>query len=280
MLDAAGGSSSQLEARRIAEAASGQDSTELAGSLDMELPGGQVAAFETMVRRRCAGEPLQYVLGAWSFRTLDLFVDDRVFIPRPETEVVAGVALDELERRSAGRSDVRSDRRLVAVDLGTGSGAIALSLAAEHEGVDVWATDEFSDALDVARANLAGIGRAATRVTLVQGSWYDALPQELCGAVDVIVANPPYVRSNEQLLPEVADWEPPAALVPGPTGMEAIETVIAGAPAWLAPDGSLVAEHAPVQADRVVRLAEAVGFGSAETVCDLTGRPRLLRARR
>ena len=277
-LGAVAGASAPIDARRIAEAASGWEAAELAGSLDEEVPGRQLAAFDRMVVRRCDGEPLQYVVGAWGFRTLDLLVDDRAFIPRPETEVVAGVALEELERHAA-RAAAGGDR-LRAVDLGTGTGAIALSLAAEQPAVDVWATDASDEALDVARANLAGTGRAAARVTLSAGSWYEALPDELRGTVDVVVSNPPYVRTDEQLLAEVAEWEPEVALRSGPTGLGAVEVVVAGASEWLTPDGSLVVEHAPVQAPRVVALAEAAGFAFAETRVDLTGRPRLLLARR
>src|SRR5688500_6955983 len=124
-----------------------------------------------MAERRLAGEPLQYVLGSWGFRTLDLFVDPRVLIPRPETEVVAGLAIDAL-------ADL--DRPGIAVDLGTGSGAIALSLAAEHwPHVEVWASDASADALAVARANLAALGRRGAVVRLVEGDWFGALPDDL-----------------------------------------------------------------------------------------------------
>src|SRR5690606_38267662 len=138
---------------------------------------------DAMLARRERGEPLQYVMGRWGFRSLDLLVDDRVLIPRPETEVLAGLALDEVRRLGAP----------IAVDLGTGSGAIALSLAAEQPGLEVWGTDASEDALAVARANLAGLGRAATRVRLVAGDWFAALPAELAGRIGVVVSNPPYV---------------------------------------------------------------------------------------
>src|SRR5438105_5970876 len=143
-----------------------------------------------MVARRAAGEPLQYVLGRWAFRTLDLMVDRRVLIPRPETEQVVEVALAEARRLHAR----------IAADLGTGSGAIALSLAAELPGVDVWATDVSADALAVARANLAGIGTfAAARVRIQEGDWFGALPPELRGRLDIVVSNPPYIGDDESL---------------------------------------------------------------------------------
>src|SRR5688500_3110506 len=124
-----------------------------------------------MAERRLAGEPLQYVLGSWGFRTLDLFVDPRVLIPRPETEAVAGLAIEAL---------AAIDRPGLAADLGTGSGAIALAMAAERwPHVQVWATDLSADALAVARANLAALGRRGAVVRLVQGDWFGALPDEL-----------------------------------------------------------------------------------------------------
>src|SRR5439155_1362369 len=172
-----------------------------------------------MVERRVAGEPLQYVLGAWGFRTLDLLVDRRVLIPRPETETTVEVALEQAKRVD--------DDPVVVVDLGTGSGAIALSMATEHDTAEVWATDASADALEVARANLTGVGsRVAPRVRLCEGWWFDALPGELRGHVDLVVSNPPYVADNETLPPEVRDWEPLAALFAGPTGLEAIELVL------------------------------------------------------
>src|SRR5688500_2404619 len=153
-----------------------------------------------MVERRAAGEPLQYVLGAWGFRSLDLYVDRRVLIPRPETEQVVEVALAELRALGAAKP--------LVVDLGTGSGAIALSIAPEVPTSQVWATDASPAALAVARANLAGIGRAAARVRLEHGSWFAALPKLLQGRVDMVISNPPYVADGDTLPPEVADWEP------------------------------------------------------------------------
>ena len=174
-----------------------------------------------MVRRRVAGEPLQYVLGGWEFRGLDLFVDHRVLIPRPETEYVVEVALEEAER-----SGLRRSRRAVALvepeapaavaDIGTGSGAIALALEAELADVEVWATDVSEDALAVARANVAGC--AATRVRIAAaGVWFEPLPERLRGSLRLIVSNPPYVAEHEvaELPQEVAGHEPRGALVAG-----------------------------------------------------------------
>ena len=261
----AGVENAAVEVRWMVEEASGFDYLAALDEAVLERPA---AVFERMVARRCAGEPLQYVLGRWAFRTLDLMVDTRVLIPRPETEVVVGEALRALDE-TAGR---------ISVDLGTGSGAIALSLVAERPEVEVWATDSSSGALDVARANLAGLGRPAVRVRLCEGSWYDALPADLEGRVDLVVSNPPYVAAGELLPPSVADWEPVGALVAGPTGLEAIEVVVAGARRWLARPGALVVEIAPHQSTAAVAMA-GVAFDTAEVRPDLAGRPRALVAR-
>jgi release factor glutamine methyltransferase len=260
------------EARWVVERASGWEGAELVGHLDEAGTARAVAHVEAMVARRVGGEPLQYVLGRWQFRGLELFVDRRVLIPRPETEWVAEAAVAEV-----GRADRRDP---VVVDLGTGSGAIGLSLAAEVPGARVWATDASPEALAVARANLAGLGsRAATRVRLVEGDWWDALPDELRGTVDLVVSNPPYVAADEQLPAEVADWEPGSALRAGPTGLEALEVVVGGAPVWLRRPGALVAEVAPHQARAAVTMAVEAGFDDVEVRPDLTGRPRALVAR-
>jgi release factor glutamine methyltransferase len=261
------------EARRIVERASGCDGAEWLLVLDEPVPPRALPFFDEMVERRAAGEPLQYVLRRWGFRTLELLVDPRVLIPRPETEVVVEVAIRELRRSPS--------RRPLVADLGTGSGAIALSLAVEVSTCRVWATDASEDALAVARANLTGLGSpAAVRVRLARGHWFEALPPPLRGQFDVVVSNPPYVAAHEELPAEVADWEPRDALVAGPSGVEAVAELVDAAPGWLAPGGALVVELAPHQADRARQLAVDAGFGSVDIRPDLTGRPRVLVARR
>ncbi len=269
-LRAAGLPSPEIDALRLVERASGASGAELILTLDDAVTTRAVAFLDAMLGRRAQGEPLQYVLASWGFRTLDLYVDSRVLIPRPETEVVAGHAIDEVDRLSAR----------VAVDLGTGSGAIALSLAAERPGLEVWGTDRSAAALEVASGNLAGLGRAAARVNLVEGSWWSALPDALRGRVDVAVSNPPYVAATDPLPAEVADWEPRDALIPGPTGLEAIEEIVAGAPDWLSRPGALVVEIGETQADAVLSMAVAAGFSETEIHPDLAGKPRVLVAHR
>jgi len=261
------------EAWFVLERASGYDRAGLIPRLGDAVPARTVEFVHRMLERRRAGEPLQYVLGLWSFRRLELVVDRRVLIPRPETEMVVEVALDELRRLSG-------ERRLLAVDLGTGSGAIAISLALEAPFARVWGTDRSEEALAVARANLSGMGAAvATRVRLSAGDWFAALPPNLRGQVDVIVANPPYVGAGEVLPAEVADWEPTDALVAGPTGLEAVAEIVAGAPRWLRRPGAMVIEIAPHQAPAAVELAEAAGFDEVAVLPDLAGRPRALVGR-
>jgi release factor glutamine methyltransferase len=281
-----------VEARWLVEEVSGLDRSRWS---EPAIPGG-AARLAVMVERRLAGEPLQYVLGRWSFRGLDLRVDPRVLIPRPETEVVAEVAIAEarglhlpppadaralhlsLPRHGPGAA---GDPFVVA-DLGTGSGAIALALAAELDGAEVWATDVSPDALAVARENLTTIASAASRVSLAEGMWYEALPTGLRGRLRMIVSNPPYVREAEfaGLPREVRDYEPVGALVAGPTGRECLEHLVTAGLDWLAPAGALVLELAPHQAGPMRAVAERAGYGDVAVHADLAGRDRVLVAHR
>ena len=314
-LAAAGVASADVEARRIVVAAAGCDDAAWHSELDRPATRRGVASFDRMLGRRAAGEPLQYVLGSWGFRALDLFVDRRVLIPRPETEVTADCALAELRRRagerdgsghragewdgfgrrppptlsrkaapggdSAQSSPVKGGSTLLAADLGCGSGAIGLSLAAERVDVEVICTDVSADALAVASANLAGLGRPARRVRLAEGSWFEALPAGLRGRLDVIVSNPPYIAAgSDSLPPEIADHEPPVALYSGRTGLEATSVILAGAPEWLSPGGAVVLEVADGTAGRVRDLARSAGLGDVAVHPDLGGTDRVLVARR
>jgi release factor glutamine methyltransferase len=284
-LSAAGIVTAEAEARFLVEEVSGYSAADWP-TIAEEPPSARARArLGPMVERRIAGEPLQYVLGSWSFRGLDLMVDRRVLIPRPETEQVVEVALEEAQRRGMRRvrrrhlTLVDAEPAAAVADIGTGSGAIALALDAELPDVVVWATDVSADALDVARANIAGC--AATRVRTSAGSWFDALPVELKGRFELVVSNPPYVAEGElAALPgEVADYEPRGALVSGPTGREALEYLLAHARDWLVPDGVLVCELAPHQADAMVEWALAHDYLEAFVRTDLAGRPRVLVAR-
>lgn len=265
------------EARWVLEEASGLFGVELIAGMGEPATVGGVRRLDAMVARRTAGEPIQYVLGRWSFRSLDLMVDRRVLIPRPETEVVTGIALDELSRLVELRGEGKA---LNVVEVGTGSGAIALALAVEQPRAQVVAVERSPDALDVARANLAGVGRAATRVQLVEGDLFTGVPGRLAGTVDLVVANLPYIADAEVLDASVTDWEPAEALRSGPTGTELLERIVDEAPRWLAPDGVLVLEMAPDQTDDLAERALSSGFGEARVEPDLAGLPRAVVARR
>ena len=249
-----------------------------------------VAAVAELVERRRSGEPLQYVLGTWAFRSLELSVDRRVLIPRPETEVVVGHALAELGR-AAGDDPSPAGTPVVAVDLGTGSGAIALSVAVEGPAsvpgreLHVWAVDASPDALAVAAANersVRDVNPAAAPVRFAAGDWFDALPDELAGHITLVVANPPYVSEAEwaELDPQVRDHEPRDALVGGRAGTEQIDRIVGAACRWLAPWGVLVMELAPHQGQDVALRALVDGFDGVLVRPDLAGRPRALIARR
>lgn len=263
------------ETRWIIERAAGFEGAEYVISLDEKVTERGMHFHDLMVERRVSGEPLQYVLGRWGFRTLDLFVDHRVLIPRPETEMVAGLAIDQLKSfRSMGND------RPTAVDLGTGSGAIGLSMAVEVERAEVWITDTSSDALAVARSNLVGLGRAATRVRVIEGSWYQALPSELRGSVDVIVSNPPYVAISDEVDEIVRRWEPASALFAGDDGLDDIRIIVNEGLEWLRPGGCLIIEMDPRQIQFVTELANEIGYVEIETHADLVGRDRALLMRR
>lgn len=265
----------EAEARWIVEEVTGLEGAELVLGLDEPATVRGVARLDALVDRRVAGEPIQYVLGHWAFRHLDLLCDRRVLIPRPETEQVVEVALAELDRVLVGRP---AGHRPLAVDLGTGSGAIALAVATERPGTEVWGVDRSADALAVARANLAGLGMAGTRVRLAEGSWFEPLPLELRGALDLVVTNPPYVGAAEELPASVRDWEPIGALVPGPSGLEAYEALVAEVARWLAPGGVFVAEIGAGQGTAVAGLAVGAGLDAPRVVPDHAGLDRTVVA--
>lgn len=288
LLDTARALGSAAEARWVVEHALGPGTNAVVAARDTEpMDAAATAVVEDIVRRRRAGEPLQYLLGTWAFRQLELAVDPRVLIPRPETEVVTGHALDELARAA---TEVPTGVPVVAVDLGTGSGAIALSLAVEAasrlsgRSLEVWGVDRSADALAVAAGNARAMRRqhpAAGDVSLARGDWFDALPATLAGTVTLAVANPPYVAEAEwEGLDVEVRHEPRQALVSGPTGTEDLDRIVEAAPRWLAPWGVLVVELAPQQAQDVALRALVSGFDGVVVRSDLAGRPRAVVARR
>jgi release factor glutamine methyltransferase len=222
-----------------------------------ELTEDEMAELERLVARRAEREPLAYVLGAWGFRRLTLNVDPRVLVPRPETEVVVERCLARIE----GLAEPR------VLDVGTGSGAIALAIADEHLGARVTAIDASEDALEVARANAERTGLA---VDFRQRDLFEGLPE---GPWDLVVSNPPYIREEEveDLGPEVRDWEPRAAVV----GEGTTEGVARAALDVLRPGGALVLETAGGGAEEVARLLRDLGYEDVRVTDDLTGRSRV-----
>jgi release factor glutamine methyltransferase len=246
------------------------------------VPGGDPDAHEALLAaalRRRNGEPLQYIIGHWPFRRLDLDVDPRALIPRPETEELVDVALRELALAAVTAP--------LIIDLGTGSGAIGLSLVSEllTRGItaSLIAVDESSDALALARQNARK--HRLDAVSFVHSTWFDALDTSLRGRVDLIVANPPYVGEAEFLgLDPVLGHEPHGAIVApdraGVAGFADLDVVIREAHVWLAPGGALVCEHGESQRRALLELTGDMGYGFVEDLDDLSGRPRILVARR
>ena len=265
------------QARWLCETACGLDGDEFVAALDENATERMVAHLDSMVARYRAGEPIAYVMGRWSFRHVELMVDPRVLIPRPETELVAGRAI-ELARATNGPT-----RRVL--DLGTGSGAIGLSLAHELpvSGTEVWLTDLDENALDVARANAAGVGRAAANVRFAHGAWFAALPRELQSSFDVIVSNPPYIADGDpEVQASVVVHEPHRALFAGDDGLDDLRVIVGESPEWLRSDGWLVVECGHRQCDAVRDLMITAGFDATTLAVhhDLAGRPRFVSARR
>lgn len=226
-----------------------------------------MAAFQTLLARRVAGEPVAYLLGHRGFWTLDLAVSPATLIPRPETELLVEQALARLPD---------DGRPLRVADLGTGTGAVALAIAAERPQALVVATDLLGPTLAVAVGNAQrnGIGNVSFR----RGSWYRALGQD---RFDVIVSNPPYIRADDVHLQQGdVRFEPPPALASGEDGLDAIRIIAAGASDHLVPGGWLLVEHGWHQGAEVRGLFSAAGLEAVATVADLEGRDRVSLGRR
>jgi release factor glutamine methyltransferase len=254
-IDAAG-----LDAELLVGKALGLTRVELYQQRDRTLSGKELAAVRALIERRARREPTAYILGEWGFRRLTLRVDPRVLVPRPETEVVVGRCLELLRGLDSP----------AVLDVGTGSGAIALAIADEHPGARVTAIDVSEDALEVARENAAATG---LRVMFERRDVRDGL----AGSYDLVVSNPPYVGADEieQLQPEVRDWEPRAATVG-----DVHTALIAGeAPGVLRAGGWLVLEVGDGQAERVARLLGELGYDRVRAGADLAGRDRVVEGR-
>jgi release factor glutamine methyltransferase len=246
------------------------------------------APYEAWISRRSNREPVQRILGYAYFRNLRLELDEHTLIPRPDTESVVDAVLEAIDRRAACGFEKTStfDSRLPApeseatcrvLDIGTGSGAIAISVAQERPFCDVHATDYSEDVLRIARRNLAWAG---TRVRLHRAVLTSGL-EALTGSVDVLVSNPPYVRSADisKLAPEVRDWDPHVALDGGPDGLDFYRRIFTEAVPLLADGADVVLEVGDGQAGAVLELGWGAGYEPLGTRPDLTGAPRAVLLR-
>ena len=258
-LRAAGVEDPRLDAELLLAEATGWERARLVADPEAEIPPAATRRFAEMVRRRLRREPVAYILGRRGFRHLELAVDPRVLIPRPETELLVELAL-ELRPRTV-------------LDVGTGSGALALAIAAELPDAEITATDTSAGALAVAAANAERLGLAA-RVELFEGT----LPPD-SEEFDLVVANLPYVSEGEwgELQPEVTKWEPREALLAGPEGLDVLRSAV---PALAVATGTLALEIGQGQAAAVGEILGAAGYPAIESRADLAGIERLVIGRR
>ena len=257
-LSAAGVDTPRLDAEVLLAHALGVDRLALITDGGRRVEGPAVRVFQDAVRRRSVGrEPVAYITGVKGFRHLDVHVDGRVLIPRPETETLVEAALD-------------LPRGARVADVGTGSGAVALALKDERPDLDVVATDTSADALAVARANAARLG---LDVAFVEGDLLDGV-----GDVDAVVSNPPYVEDGAPLAPEIVRHEPAVALFAGADGLTVIRRLVAAAAA--SPARFVALEVGMGQAADVAGVLRAAGFGAVETRRDLAGIERVVAGRR
>lgn len=273
VLAQAGVSSPGHDARALAAYALGVE--KLYGLLDRRVDDAALAAFAAAVERRRHREPLQHIVGSTGFRYLTLAVEPGVFVPRPETEVVAQVAIDEADALC------RAGAAPIVVDLCCGAGGIAISVATEVPGSLVTAVDLSAAAVALTRRNAHAAGVGALR--LEQGDVREPeLLADLDEAVDIVVSNPPYIPSDAvPIEPEVRDHDPDLALYGGgEDGLEIPRAVLAAAHRLLRPGGLLVMEHAEVQQAAAQTAATHAGFTDVHTVEDLSGRPRAVVGRR
>ncbi len=256
-----------LDAQTLLAHALNCDRTHLIVHYNQPLTDEQQANYQTLIVRRATGEPLQYITGQQEFFGLPFVVTPAVLIPRPETEII----IEETIRLA----QQHSWQAPVIVDAGTGSGCIAVTLARELEGAQIFATDISAEALAVARQN-AELNGVAARVQFIQSDWLAALPRE--PFADFILANPPYVAAHEMpaLQREVRDWEPPLALTDHGDGLGCYRRLLQDAPSRLKAGGYFLCELGYTQAAAVSALAAQTVWTAPQLINDLQGIPRTL----
>lgn len=272
-LDTSGSTNASQEALWLLAYALGMKHHELASRRDQPVSGEGLVHAESVISRRMAREPLQYILGTQEFCGLDFHVNSSVLIPRPETELLVQEVLREGDFSEGA----------VLVDVGTGSGCVAVTLATILSGMRIFALDCSRDALSVAKGNAEKHG-VRDKITWKEGDLLSPLREcNVVGAVDAVVSNPPYIAGDvwSSLQPEVRDFEPRSALVAGQRGTEIHERLLDDARPFLVPGGLLVMELGQGQAPLVRRAAEQVGgYTGLQTVKDEAGIERVMIARR
>ena len=269
--EAAGIESPQVDAELIAANLFKMSRGELQARLvvgEVDLTDQQLAEFQSFVSRRAAREPLQHLTGEAHFRNITLKVGKGVFVPRPETEFVTGLAIDDVISRNLAEP--------VVVDLCAGSGAIGLAIAAELSNARVYGVEKSEEAISFTRANYAAI--APNNASIALGDMADAF-EDLNGSVDFVISNPPYIPSDMvPIYPEVALHDPALALYGGSDGLDLIHVVSAVAKRLLKPGGGLAIEHADMQAEQVRQLLLNDGWRLVQTHKDFNGRDRAATA--
>ena len=273
ILSAHGVSNARLDAEVLLRFILDRDRTWLITHANEPLAGDKRKLFEDAVDRRAKREPLQYITGRQEFWGFEFTVTPDVLIPRPETELVVESAI-----RTAGKRP-----GLTIIDLCTGSGCIAVSLAKELPGARIFATDVSEKALSVAREN-AGSHDVSSRIRFLEGDLFEPLEElDIRGRVDIITANPPYIRSGDlrSLQPEVRDFEPETALIAGPGGKEIHQKIIDSAPTFLKRHGALIMEMGEGQAKGLIEIVNENGrYAAPEILKDLAGIDRVIVAKK